>query len=87
VFSCSQVAVLLDKFLISIQSRQDEQQTIKDNKERDAVDSKLAVLVHGPIDPLLRGLLDFQCEQELHANMLKLYLRIDIDESGTVTQR
>jgi hypothetical protein len=79
------VAVLLDKFLRSIQSHQDEQNEIKEKKERDAVDSKLGVLVRGPIDPLLRGLLDFQCEQELHANMLKLYLRIDIDESGTVT--
>jgi hypothetical protein len=78
------VAVLLDKFLRSIQSHQDEQQAIKDNKERDEVESNLGVLARGPIDPLLRCLLDYHCEQELHANMLKLYLRIDIYESGTV---
>jgi hypothetical protein len=29
--------------------------------------------------------MDFQSEQELHALILKLYLHIDIDESGTVT--
>ncbi len=49
------------------------------------MDSKLGVLARGPLDPLLRGLMDFQSEQELHALILKLYLRIDIDESGTVT--
>ena len=38
------VAVLLDKFLRSIQSHQDEQQAIKNNKERDAVESNLGVL-------------------------------------------
>ena len=77
------VAVLLDKFLRSIQSHQDEQQAIKEKKEIDEVESKLGVLARGPIDAFLRGLLDFHCEEELHANMLKLYLRIDIDESAT----
>ena len=80
------VAVLLDEFLRSIQRYKEEEQAIKDNLVRHAVDSKLGNLVHGPIDPLLRGLMDFQSEQELHALILKLYVRIDIDESGTVTR-
>jgi Ca2+-binding EF-hand superfamily protein len=42
--------------------------------------------MYGPIDALLRGLMDFQSEQELHALILKLYVRIDIDESGTVSR-
>jgi hypothetical protein len=42
--------------------------------------------MYGPIDALLRGLMDFQSEQELHVLILKIYVRIDIHESGTVTR-
>jgi hypothetical protein len=80
------VAVLLDEFLSCVSRYKEEEQAIKDNIVRDAVDSKLGGLMYGPIDALLRGLMDFQSEQELHALILKLYVRIDIDESGTVSR-
>ena len=37
----------------------------------------------GPLDPLLRGLVTFTSDKDLYANVLKLYLRMDLDESGT----
>jgi hypothetical protein len=67
------VAVLLDEFLRSIQRHKEEQEAIIERIERDGVESKLGVLVRGPLDPLLRGLMDFQSEQELYALILKLY--------------
>ena len=64
------VAVLLDEFLECIAHHKQEEQAIKEGIEKDSVDSKLRVLVRGPLDPLLHGLMDFQFEQELHALIL-----------------
>ena len=79
------VAVLLDEFLRSIQHHKEAEQAIKDRDARQEVESKLGVRLRGPLDPLLSGLFDFQSEHELHALILKLYTRIDIDRSGKVT--